>query len=271
MVENALQNIKDFHDVIRLLEEHPEWRAELRRLILTDELLALPQRIDRLSEQVAALAEAQARTEARVAELAEAQARTDARVTALVEAQARTEARVAELAEAQARTEAQVALLTNRVDVLAQVQQRLLDDIGTLKGRDLERTYQEKAAVFFDSIVQEPRVLPFAEIRPLLDDAVRRGVLSAEERRELIRTDLFVQGRHPDTGEAMYLVVEVSWSVYSTDVERAATRAALLRKLDVPVVAVVAGMGIMPEAHREATNRGVWQMIDGTAVPPVAA
>jgi hypothetical protein len=34
--------VGDFHDLIRLLEEHPEWRAELRRHVLSDELVELP-------------------------------------------------------------------------------------------------------------------------------------------------------------------------------------------------------------------------------------
>ena len=29
----------DLQEVVRLLETHPEWRAELRRIVLTDELL----------------------------------------------------------------------------------------------------------------------------------------------------------------------------------------------------------------------------------------
>ena len=37
--------IDDFCDLVRILEEKPEWRAELRRLILTDELPALPERV----------------------------------------------------------------------------------------------------------------------------------------------------------------------------------------------------------------------------------
>ncbi len=40
--------VKDFRDLIRILEKHPEWQAELRRLILTDELLALPELIREL-------------------------------------------------------------------------------------------------------------------------------------------------------------------------------------------------------------------------------
>ncbi len=57
MAGTMIQDIKDFHDVVRLLEGHPEWRAELRRLILSDELLALPQQMARLTEQVSRLTE----------------------------------------------------------------------------------------------------------------------------------------------------------------------------------------------------------------------
>src|SRR5262244_2320539 len=112
MAVTAIQDIKDFQDVVRLLEEHPEWRAELRRLLLTDNLLALP-------EQVAALVEAQTRTEARVAELAEAQRRTESQVATLI-------SRVDELAAAQTRTEQQVAALVLAVHGLT-------DEVGKLK------------------------------------------------------------------------------------------------------------------------------------------
>lgn len=214
MAAASIQDITDFQQVIRLLEEHPEWRADLRRVLLTDDLLDLPRHVARLTDQV--------------------------------------------------------ALLTERVTTLANGQQRLITDVGALKGRDLERTYREKAAVFFDEVVQEPQALSFSDVRSLLDNAVRQGLLSAGERREISRADLIVQGRHPQTGEALYLVVEVSWGVRSDDVERAAKRAALLRKLGAPVLAVVAGEGILPEAHADAVAQGVWQVIDGTALSPAS-
>ena len=34
--------VRDFTDLVRLLNEHPEWQSELRRIVLTDELLTLP-------------------------------------------------------------------------------------------------------------------------------------------------------------------------------------------------------------------------------------
>lgn len=34
--------VRDFHDLVKLLSEHPEWREELRALLLSLELLSLP-------------------------------------------------------------------------------------------------------------------------------------------------------------------------------------------------------------------------------------
>ena len=63
----------DFHDLIRLIETRPEWRAELRRLVLTEELLAAP-------DQLAAL---RARSEEQFQALVEAQQRTNIQLTTL--------------------------------------------------------------------------------------------------------------------------------------------------------------------------------------------
>ena len=60
--------ISDFKDFLHALDEHPEWREELRRKILTDELLSLPtivqdlaQQLGQLTEQVNQLAESHMR------------------------------------------------------------------------------------------------------------------------------------------------------------------------------------------------------------------
>src|SRR5262245_54647048 len=59
-------SVQDFHELVRLLDQHPEWRAELRRLVLTEELLGLP-------AVVRELADAQRRTEEALRELARSQ------------------------------------------------------------------------------------------------------------------------------------------------------------------------------------------------------
>src|SRR5688572_8281680 len=111
--------VQDFHDLVRLLEQHPEWRAELRRLVLTEEVLGLPASLQALSEQVQALAQS-------VRELTEAQRRTEEELAQVRRemqeefAQVRREAReeFARVAEAQQRTDGRLDRIERHVDGL---------------------------------------------------------------------------------------------------------------------------------------------------------
>src|SRR5205823_6409482 len=85
--------VQDFQDLIRLLAEHPEWRAELRRHVLSDELLELPALVRQLADQLATLT-------TRVEGLAEAQARTEQRLERIEAGLVRLEAAIERLAEA---------------------------------------------------------------------------------------------------------------------------------------------------------------------------
>jgi NAD(P)H-hydrate repair Nnr-like enzyme with NAD(P)H-hydrate dehydratase domain len=44
--------ILTFADILRALKQHPEWLEELRKLVLTSELLGLPKKIDELIKRV---------------------------------------------------------------------------------------------------------------------------------------------------------------------------------------------------------------------------
>ncbi|MBM3144139.1 MAG: hypothetical protein FJ010_04045 [Chloroflexi bacterium] len=77
----------NFHSLVELVYKHPEWRAELRRLVLTEEILTLPQVVKELAEAQRELAAAQARTEQRVQDLVVVQQHTVKRIEELAEAQ----------------------------------------------------------------------------------------------------------------------------------------------------------------------------------------
>lgn len=79
-----------------------------------------------------------------------------------------------------------------------------------------------------------------------------------DERDQIAQADVFVQGKDKETGEAVHLVVEVSWGVGVYDVERAAERAALLAKIGTPTRAAVVGHVIVPEAEEKARTLRVW-------------
>jgi chromosome segregation ATPase len=147
--------ISDFHELVVLLEQRPELRAQLRNLVLTEELLALPGIVSEIAETqrqmlreladlravLAALVEAQARTDKRFEQLAAGQARTDKRFEELAQAQVHTEQRLAELAERQARTE-------QRIEELTQAQVHTEQRLAELAERQgiLERRVEELTA-----------------------------------------------------------------------------------------------------------------------------
>lgn len=69
--------VNDYHQLVDLLRKHPEWREELRRLLLSEELLTMPQLMRQIEQTIAEIVEMQKRTEQVVAELSEAQKRSE--------------------------------------------------------------------------------------------------------------------------------------------------------------------------------------------------
>jgi cell division protein FtsB len=148
----TLFTVQEFHDLVALLTQHPEWRAELRRLVLTEEILALPQV---------------------VRDLAEAQQRTEQQVAQLIQQVAQLTQQVTQLTEAQRRTERQIV--------------RWQDDVGEIKGIVLEERYRNRAFAYFSRLVRRTHALMEDELVALLEEAVARGTLSEEGMDEIVR------------------------------------------------------------------------------------
>ncbi len=228
--------IQEFHDLIQLLEHHPAWRAELRRWVLSEELLALPQTMH---------------------ELAEAQRYTEERIGQLT-------VRMDELTQ-------RVDQLAVRMEQLVEVQSRMGSDLERLKGSDLERRYRERAHAYFSRLIRRTHVLSGNELSTLLEDAVAQQQLSEDEADDILLADVVVRGRRREDGADVHLVVEVSWGIGLSDVQRASTRATLLAKLCTPTIPVVAGFCMTPEAQEPARTLKVWQVTNGHVTPPETA
>lgn len=239
--------VQEFHDLLQLLEQHPTWRVELRRWVLTEELLALPQTVH-------ALAEAQHRTEVQLEQLA-------GRVDTLARHMAQLTGQVERLAQ-------RMDQLTGQVERLVEVQLRMGNDLERLKGSDLERRYRERAHAYFSRLVRRAHVLSGDELAALLDTAVTQGQLAEDEADDLLQADVVVRGRRREDSTEVYLVVEVSWGVGLSDVQRAAERAALLARTGTPALPVVAGFWVTPEAQEPARALQVWQVTDGRVTSP---
>ncbi|MDT7949204.1 MAG: hypothetical protein RQ897_12770, partial [Thermoflexus sp.] len=106
--------VRDFNDLMRLLDRHPEWVEALRQRLLTRELLDSPKTLRRLSLRVGRVERAVEDLKATVQDLAQSVQALTQSVAALIQAQqqrdeafaafrAEVDRRFAELAEAQRR------------------------------------------------------------------------------------------------------------------------------------------------------------------------
>jgi len=182
--------VNDLQDLTRILIERPEWLSEVRRIVLTNELLAMPSLIQELAEIQQRAEVEQAEFRKRVeAELAELRRYVDKRFAELVEAQQRAEVeqaefrkrveaelaelrryvdmRFAELAEAQQRVEAELAELRRYVDMrfaeLAEAQQRVEAELAELR-RYVDMRFAELAEA------QQRIGIELAELRRRTDE-----------------------------------------------------------------------------------------------------
>jgi hypothetical protein len=247
--------VSDFNDLVEILHAQPRWQAELRRLLLTDEVLELP-------EIVRSLVEAQKRTEAQIKELVEAQKRTEAQIKELVEAQKRTEEGLRDLTGV-------VRKLEERTSRLEGETLEIRRDVSKLRGQALEQRYRECASSYFSPLLRRIRVLGRQELADLLEEAEDQQRISEQERRELLAADIVIRGLKREDRQEAYLAVEVSGTVDREDVERAAGRAALLSRLtERPVLAVVAGEAMTDRAWDLACQRHVCRVVDGSVTTP---
>ena len=232
--------VEDFEDLVAILRQRPEWRDELRRLVLSDQLLGLP-------EVVRELAEAQRRTEQRVEELAEAQRRTEERLERLV---------------------ATVEVVIRRVDELTEDVKVLKVQVAELRGDNLERKFRELAPAYFGRRVRRLEVLSRQALAWFLEEAAEQGRISWEDQQEILLADAVLRGRLKESGEEIHLVAEVSAVVDASDVVRAADRAARLARLVGRAVPVVAGEKLTAGVEERCREAGVVCVTDGRVVWP---
>jgi len=259
--------IQDLHDLIRLLQEHPDWRAELRRVLLTSELLELPElvreivaiqrrhselleqhsrEISELRALVVQLIEAQRRTEQRVEELAEAQRQTEVQIAA---SRAETDARFQELAE-------EIRRLSRTVYRLAEWQR---GESGRREGEQYEQHTLRRA----------PNLFAGGEGGNAIEFSVRRRVsrwlqpyYQGQQMPEPLADPLLADIIWWKGDEVV--VAEVSQKVNGQDVRRAKLRANTLREVGVQAMPVVIGEEwATPESQALAQQEEVEWMVGG--------
>ena len=174
---------------------------------------------------------------------------------------------IAAISAAQGRTEKSIAEMRAAISELTQAQYRTNQDVSTLKGWGLELYCERNPEIFALALgLGDEELIPKREIGRIASAASQAGVIAPDQRRSLIRADVFIYARRESDHQPVCLVVEASYKVDDDDVERAAGRAEILsaiiqkyqpRNLNGQVIPIVAGIDIETAASFRAKNFNV--------------
>ena len=245
MIEELLQDPVFRLKFLELLDRDPAFREEVRRKLLTDELLALPERVERLRLEIHKEFErvwrAIQENNRQIAALTERMERVETQIATLAQQVQENSRQIAALTERMERVEAQIAALTEEV-------------------RDLRRTVgrmEERWGLAHENMAEDlmPRFLASAGRR------VRRSAMVQFDG----EADLVLEVEEAD-GRRVTWVVEVKGRVWGPRpfeqvlerIRDAAFRSWLLREgFPEPVIPAVFGLAIYAGAEAMAQKLGV--------------
>jgi len=220
------------------LQDNPAWLMELRRIILTEELLELPHKFDEMVKSMNKLVKRVDKIEEDVDELKKDVDKLKKDVDELKKDVAELKKDVAMLKKDVAMLKKDVAVLKKDVaelkkDVaeLKKDMKYLKGEVGRLKGNDFERRVREKYYAYVGRILRRARIIKVEDYIDMIEDAEEKGIISEEERDRLFDLDIVIKGMMRRQNKEVVLAVEVSYSLYEDDVRRAKERAMILRRI----------------------------------------
>ncbi|AEH22623.1 hypothetical protein TOPB45_0521 [Thermodesulfobacterium geofontis OPF15] len=222
--EMEKQPVLTFADIIRALREHPEWLEELRKIILTTELIELPKKFEEMLVRMEKLEKKVDKIEKDVEILKQ-----------------------------------DVAILKQDVAVLKQDVAYLKGEFGRFKGKEFERTIRERYYAYFGRILRKSKLIPFEEIIPLLETAEEEKIITEDQKVSALQLDLLIKGEIKKVKKEVYLAIEVSYSLQEDDIERAIERAGILAYvLKSEVIPTIVAVEIKEEIQKSAEDKGAF-------------
>ena len=230
-VEKALDPKSLVARMVAELQANPEAQQMLLRVLLTNEFLGMPARLDRIEKDVSELKIDVAALKADVDTL---------------------KADMVEVKTGVAKLTTDVATLTN--------------DVAYLKGSDLEHRLQRKVRAQLSQklglkgldVVQTPLQWPEREFSNAVDEAVEDGRIAAAQGSRIDETDFIIRARRKTDRVTVWVAIEASHTVHGNDIERARASADALRAVfHMEAVAVAAGYSIDAANAERAEAAGV--------------
>ena len=229
--------INTFDDLLEIVNTHPEWRRKLVKALFPE--IDLPKALQELVESNRLMRTQLGNIDARLGRIEEWQGHTDTRLAHIEEWQGRADERFN-------RIDARFDGIDKRFDGMdarferMEVRQNYMErDLADLKGYNYESNFKSKADAIFGLLLRRGHDVR-QEILSQLESAGDAGQITESDYEQVLVADLLWNGRSKATSDNLFLVIEISWFAEQSDIDRAINRAAVLRKLGLQAIPVVA-------------------------------
>ncbi len=273
--------------ILQAMREDEELLADMRRAILTDELLSLPDQFAETKATQEEMLETQNKILATQAEMLKTQNRllADLAETRRVQAEMlETQNRL--LADLSETRRVQAGMLATQNRILAELaelrkeQNQMSGRLGNLDGSDLERKlariapsrlcqkhqFRRPQILMSEAIVSQH----LEDFLDELGEASFAGTISDTQYRRITDTDMILRVRRREDGETVHCAVEASSMIDRVDVTRAmASSDALHAVYGGRTMPVVLGYQIINEARELAEDNSVSVIIVNRSTRPI--
>ena len=231
-----MTTINTIEDLIRLLDENPQWAEALRVRLVTRELIELPARFASFA------AETTARFDRLESQFSSFASETNERFTQIDQRFAQVDQRFAQVDQRFAQVDQRFAQVDQRFDRIDSVLDRIQTDLGYMRGAHARNAAMENASAIARAMgLRRVKTLNRDELWEMTDQADTSG-LGAGELDSFHRADLVMEAVSA-AGVSCYVAVEVSFTVNGRDTTRAVRNAELLTSFTGrPAYAAVAGL-----------------------------
>ena len=204
--------IHTIDDLVRILDEHPEWTDALRTRLLSRELIELPEKFTQF-----------------VAKMDSFVAKMDSFVAKMDSFVAKMDSFVAEVNSFVAEVQGFVETTNRRLDVLENRVASIQDDVGALKGAHAQSAARrETPFIANDMGFRWVKDLAAYDLLELLDGADTSGIPD-NDLESFRRADLIMEATDRN-GAACYIAVEISFTANGRDTSRALRNAEFLTR-----------------------------------------
>lgn len=239
-----MTTVNDIADIVRIIREQPEWADTIRSVLLSRELLELPQRFAEYAEATNRRLE---RLETILADFMES---TDRRLEALETGQTALQEGQAKLEAGQAEMRADIAEIKDDVDEIRTDISAIREDLRPIKAAHTRNGAERDTR-------RIARTMNCFQINLLNSDdlyrllaAIDSDDISRSDRDSFESADIVIVGEHRETGETHYIAVEASFTAHEDDTRRAIRNADYLaRSTGQPTHAVVASRLVDPNVE----------------------